>query len=50
MKALNILSKMELAIPIQRMSPIEQLKAERKKKIYRKSKMSKEKVWEWGEE
>ena len=50
MKALNILSKMEQAIPVQKISPMQQLKAERKKKIYRKPKTSKEKVWEWGEE
>jgi len=48
LKALNILSKMDAAVPVQKISPMEQLKGEKKKKIYRKKTNSKPE-WTWGD-
>lgn len=64
MKTLNMLSKLELIFPEYKITPTEQLKKQRKKKIYRPKKVNltrkrnsedgggdvKDKIlWDWGE-
>lgn len=49
MKALNILSRMEISIPVQKASPMQQIKGVQKKKAYRKPTKQSETTWEWGE-
>lgn len=49
MKALNILSRMEISIPVQKASPMQQIKGVQKKKAYRKPTKQSKTTWEWGE-
>lgn len=49
LKALNLLSKMEVVFPPQGITPMQQLIGEKKKKTYRKPKRPENVVWEWGE-
>lgn len=49
LKALNLLSRMEIAVPVQRVSPMQQLKGVQKKKTYRRPKQGNGATWEWGE-
>ena len=49
LKALQLISKLDLAIPATKLSPVQHLNGEKKKKIYRKAKKSENKEWNWGE-
>ncbi len=49
MKALNLLSKLEIAIPAHQITPMQRLSGEQKKKTYRKSGKKIQGSWEWGE-
>lgn len=49
LKAMQLISKLDIAIPATKLSPVQHLNGEKKKKIYRKSLKSANKEWEWGE-
>lgn len=49
LKALNLLSKLEMLVPSQRLTPMQLLEGEKKKKTYRKS-TKKQNNWTWDEE
>lgn len=49
LKALGLMSKIDMIIPVQELTPIQVLKGEKKKKTYRKPIKKGNKRWEWGE-
>ncbi len=48
LKSLNLLSKLEMLVPSQKLTPMQLLEGEKKKKIYRKP-VKKQSDWTWDE-